>query len=262
MALEDLTPRIETFKGFMQNPLGDGSTFQNKKVIYEGLYAKFSTLLRKKSNFKVRVFEIKDSIFIHVLVPSETIDNFFYDVVIEFKDSKGKANLISSPIKVFSNCPSFIFTFAFAFNKSSLLIEELKDKINKKALLDLPKVKNTEMVVGYEKSIFYAMFYIEHIELLKREHFSGMLIKTNGKQLNKIILSDEDKLKDYQNKKVKSDKAAADQKKKTKELFIDVHDERTTKRRRIYNRDGNNIKSKVNSKVNNKINNKLDNKVK
>lgn len=262
MTIADLSPRIETFKSFMQNPLGDGSTFQNKRIMSEGLFAKFNILLKKKNNFKVRVFEIGDSIFIHVLIPSETVDNFFYDVVIEFKDAKGKSNIVSCPIKFFSNCPSFIFTFAFAFNQTGLLIEELKGKLNSKALNELPKIKNTEMVTGYEKSIFYAMYYIEHMNFLKRESFSNMIIRTNAKQLSKIIVSDAEKLQDRITKKAKNDALFN---KKAKKIFIDIDEERTTKRKRIYNKDGSGLKkvnSKVNNRLDNKVNNKLDNKVK
>jgi hypothetical protein len=209
--------RKETFRSFASNPLGQGSSFQNRKLITDGLFNNFLKLIKKNKKFKVRIFDIEKNIYIQVLVPSETIENFFYDVVIKFIEGSNKTNLVGSDIEVFSNAPSFVFTYAYAFNKNNLLINELSDKLHKKALTDIPKIKNTELVTGYEKTIFYAIFYIEQENLLSRTMFSNMLIRTNKEQLRKLIASSEKKLQDYNAKKGASTN-------KVKTLFIFVYD--------------------------------------
>lgn len=254
--------REETLKTFMQNPLGSGSSFQNRKLIADGLFANFLKLIKKNKKFKVRVYDISGDIFIQVLVPSETIDNFYYDVVIKFIGGTNKVNLVNTKIQLFSNAPSFVFTYAYAYNNDNLLIDELKDKLHKKSLTDIPKVKNTELVTGYEKTIFYALFYIEQENLLQRSMFANMLLRTNKEQMRRLIDSSEKKLTEYNTKK-KSDA------KKVKTIFIDVNDEKLNNRKRIYNKRSivnSKVKnkvtnSKIDSTVNNKVNNKINNKV-
>lgn len=253
--------REETLKTFMQNPLGGGSSFQNRKLIADGLFNNFLKLIKKNKKFKVRVYDISNDVYIQVLVPSETIDNFYYDVVIKFITGTNKVNLVNCNIQVFSNSPSFVFTYAYAYNNDNLLIDELKDKLHKKSLTEIPKVKNTELVTGYEKTIFYALFYIEQENLLMRSMFANMILRTNKEQMRRLIDNSEKKLIEYNSKKGTNNKVTT--------VFIDVNDEKLNNRRRIYNKNSivnSKVKnkvtnSKVNSNVNNKINNKVNNKV-
>lgn len=263
--------RKETFKSFMNNPAGAGVAFNNRKYVVEGLEDSYAKLLAATGGkFKYRVFQVGSSILFHVLVSSESIEDFFYDVVIEFEDSVKASDLSKSNIRLFSNAPSFTFTYAYAFNFQGLLTPYCAPLVNRRALTEIPQVKNTELVTGYEKTLFFALFFIEKNNLFNRSNFGNQLIKANAKSFIETIKDDDSKLEEYKYKKGVA--AAKNKSAKNKTVNLSTQKRTTTKTtnldtgkstytKKIYNKVDNVVDNKVNSKVNNKVNSKVDNKV-
>ena len=145
-----------------------------------------------KSVYKKRFEEVRNSItsvwytvgsngplVIHVKIPSEKTKNFYYDVLIEFSNANRNSShkqFRSSPIKVFSNCPSFVYTNAKLCKEKGWLIDWAIDLYNKevfeegtntkvsmkdkaKEIIDsnvAPKVTD----IRYEKSLYFAILYL------------------------------------------------------------------------------------------------------
>jgi hypothetical protein len=109
---------------------------------------------------------------------------------------------------------NFNFTYAYVLNRDGWLIPELKKKISKQALTEPPDVRNPAGLMGFEKSVFFAMLLSVEYDLLDinelKKHIDG---KVNWKAINNTVKSFEEKLAEYERVKTK----AAALKKKAKE---------------------------------------------
>ena len=120
-------------------------------------------------------------------IPSEVIEKFYYDVVIEFSPpnliNKLDKSLENYNVKFFSNDPAFVFTFAYAFNKNKLFITDLEQKMSKEALEEKAKIKNPNASIGYVKSLYFAYLYLKSKGL-----FLKNMYETYGKPYNQKYL--------------------------------------------------------------------------
>lgn len=131
----------------------------------------------------------REGVFIvHVKVPSESIktEPFYYDVLIQFEPTDGAVSFRDCDVRVFSNCPSYVYsglgyihshwnTEEKGDRRPSMMIDSLKGKLPRENLM----VRGTERQLGYkavhkepvirnpmglpifDKSLYYAIFYIE-----------------------------------------------------------------------------------------------------
>lgn len=192
-----------TLEEYMNNPQGTSAVFSNKEM-YRNMYIdKLNKLLLKENGkFATKFYKSSNSYYIHVKVPSEVVDNFYYDVV--FKIQRG-SNLGKQPFRVFSNAPSFTFVFTYAFKSHKMLIEDLEEKYDKKVLNEKPKEKNPKLEIGYEKSICIAYLFLKNTNFLNEMYVSTFAVPYNKKQLlreiahatevcnNRIVLEQEQK---------------------------------------------------------------------
>jgi hypothetical protein len=187
---------------------------------FDALYIRESALIVHKK-FKD---EKDNSYYIYIKMPSETVKEFFYDVVIQFKPTKAEAvlnvNLDRYNVKFFSNDPAFLFTYAYAFNKAGLLIDWLKLRLSKEALNTKPVVRNPKADTGYVKSLYFAYYFMTIRKLFDINNTAWK----SATELNKRMLINEippfdDKLKrgkrlrDFQKEKIKQRKLEESQKK-------------------------------------------------
>src|SRR5699024_5923137 len=80
----------------------------------------------------------------YMKIPSETVPNFFYDVLIEFTEPDAKDpnvkkkimgnNLDDYYVRFYSNDPSFVFTFTHAFVKNDMFFKDFSNKMSKRAI--------------------------------------------------------------------------------------------------------------------------------
>jgi hypothetical protein len=202
------------------NPLGKGTSFGNLKIMRDALETKYRALISKyDSKFKLRVIKVKKDLFFQIIVPSESVTDLTYDVVIKFIDGADLSNLAGCKIQLFSNNPHFNYTYAYAFNKDNLLIDDLKRKIDKQALTEIPKIKNTELVTGFDKTLFFAYFYIMSLGATKSSFFNNMVVSSNLPVLTKLVKTTKEKETEYNT--LKKLMTADVKKQKTKKIKLD-----------------------------------------
>lgn len=149
---------------YINNPTGKGSAYvANRKVIKEGLNITYIKLLREHRKMFYAVPYIYDNgdILYYVKVPSEDYNNnkICYDVLflLEYDKSLRRVN---RNIKLYSNSPSFVFTYCYVYNKHNMLIEKLKSKMPNEALTIAPEIRNPIESFGFEKSTYIAARYL------------------------------------------------------------------------------------------------------
>ena len=123
-------------------------------------------------------------------IPSEVIEKFYYDVVVEFSEPKDKSLIDSTlknyNVKFYSNDPSFVYTFAHAFMKNNMFIAELKGVMSEEAIKQVASEKNPSNQVGYVKSLYFAYLIMKRENIFMKNKFL-IAKEINWKQLEKTI---------------------------------------------------------------------------
>ena len=177
-----------SFDKYIDNPSGGATVITNRNMYKDMYKSKFDkVLLRESGKIEWKVYytnDKHDSFYIYIKVPSEVIENFYYDVVIKLftteNKKKSNVNLREYAVAFYSNDPAFVYTFAHAFNKNNLFIEDLESKMSKIALKDVAKVKNPKDNVWYVKSLYFAYLAMERYHLFNRN-----ILKQNGSKYDK-----------------------------------------------------------------------------
>ena len=212
-----------SFDRYIDNPSG-GSVFTNRNI-YKNMYRrKFgNVLVREQGQIKYTVYksgDAFDSYYIHIKVPSEVIDNFYYDVVIrlftDVNEKKNNANLREYAVQFYSNDPAFVYTFANTFYKRKLFINDLKPKMAKQAIKEKAEIRNPGNNVWYVKSLFFAYLIMEKYSLFQRAMLDQHAKKYKKAELLRNITQAETKIADRQ----KAQKQLDDEKRKEKERAI------------------------------------------
>jgi hypothetical protein len=212
-----------TINQFLQNPVGKGSASGARRdVIIENLQKRYSKLYKEsKKLFRLSVIKSGPNYFFVFKIPSETYYKykFTYDVVIEFipQGSSGlDLTLNRYAIKVFSNNPNFLFTYAYVYNQDDIIIDFLKDKVSKKALTDPPDKRNPNQSYGFEKSVYFALLYI-----MDKKLYTKAFLKTQETSLELVhenVLSCDEKLEQNKQMKLKEQQEKKDSLKKENAL--------------------------------------------
>lgn len=181
----------QTIFEYLENPMGKGSTaISNRKLIKDDLDNRLEKLLEKHKDFKKYFYHDAHDFFVHIIIPSESKErNNTYDVVIQFipMDSGVSldVNLNRYAINVFSNCPSFTYTYAYVYHDNNLIIDFLKNKYKSIVLQDNPVIKNPGEVINFEKSIYFACKYLE-----KNKHLLNKITwASHSKRINRDSFS-------------------------------------------------------------------------
>lgn len=197
-----------TFDEYIQNPMGKENAVISNRIMYRNLYqSKLDKILvREAGKIDIKAYHVGRRYICYLKIPSEVIDKFYYDVLIEFRPP-GKItgnSLKDYHVKFFSNDPSFVFTFTHAFVKNNLFIKDFANKMSKKAIRERGKEKNPADQVGYVKSIYFA-----YLIMNKRGYFS----KTKYVDIySKAAL---DREIEHADKKIKARQEAAQEKSKS-----------------------------------------------
>ena len=188
-----------TFQQYIDNPLGKKSAVFSQRDMYKELYTnKYgAVLLRENGTFTTEMYYDKkgDRYFLYMKVPSEVVEKFYYDVVIEFYPIDG-ANATDSTlnnygVRFFSNDPAFVFTYEYVFSKNNLFISELKPKASKIALKTKPDERNPYQIPGYVKSLYFCFLHMKSRSLFNKVHWKNYSQPLSIRQLlNKIEPSD------------------------------------------------------------------------
>lgn len=125
-------------------------------------------------------------VIVHFKIFSESLDGFAYDVLIELSAEKTAVSFEECDIKIFSNSPSFVYSVAYVFAhwdpdsqkptkkgkgmmidtlkgklpRDRMLIPGVENRLGKKPVHDPPEVRNPMGLPLFDKSIYYAIFYM------------------------------------------------------------------------------------------------------
>jgi hypothetical protein len=214
-----------TLHSLLTNPTGKHTAFMSSRArIIEDLENRYAKMLSKHKKFNFQVFKkSKEYIFVFK-IPSETHDEFLYDVVILFtpkeKEHEKDRTLNRYTLSLFSNSPNFTFTYTYVLSKNDILAKFMKPKCSPKALSDAPKVRNPVEVYGFEKSCYYACMYIKQAGLTNKFDLDSNVFIFNQGKIMRTVASQDDKLKEYNlfksNKKAKGSKTPSKKKPVTK----------------------------------------------
>ena len=146
---------------YMNNPLGKGNAVFMIHESQRYLDEQYRIL---NGRMRLTWYKLHDKYYVaHVRVPSRSAENLFYDVLVEFDMDvvKSGINVINNaPARVFSNCPSFTYTYANAFDATGDLIPWSKTKYTKEIFSKDPIKRNPYKIKAYERSIYLAIKYI------------------------------------------------------------------------------------------------------
>lgn len=188
-----------TFDEYIQNPMGKKNQVFSQRGMFRDLYqSKLDKILVRemgKIEYKLYTDSKNDKYYIHMKVPSEVIQKFYYDVVIEFSSedepiAKGIQSLNTYKVRFFSNDPSFVFTFCHAFIKNDMFIKELSPRMSNEALKKVAVERNPNEEVGYVKSIFFAYLIMKQRGLFNKILFQGVQSFNLPFMLNNIMHAD------------------------------------------------------------------------
>lgn len=154
-----------TFENYIQNPMGKENAVISNRNMYRNLYSDKldKILVREAGNIEHQLYKDGDNYIAYLKIPSEVIEKFYYDVIIEFRPPKNPitgATLKHYLVRFYSNDPSFVFTFAHAFIENDIFAKQFKDKMSKEAVKKVAKEKNPKNQVGYVKSLYFAFLYM------------------------------------------------------------------------------------------------------
>lgn len=221
-----------TFTQYINNPLGDKSSVITNRGMYQKMYREKldKILLREGGKVEYSLYTSKENYYIHFKIPSEVVDKFYYDTIIEFYPPdaiKSKSDSLRDYyVKFYSNDPAFVYTFAHAFIKNGLFIEDLESKMSKEAIRNVAKEKNPKNLVGYVKSLFFAYLLINDYGLFSKTLYNHTAEKYNKSKLLKNIYHADDTIKARQEAEEKQRKKQK-REKSNSERFLNREDIKT-----------------------------------
>lgn len=159
-------PITLTLKQYLDNPLGKGSgTIAGDQSATKKSY--LDQMLSLKDQITLKWYNVqKKTLVCHIKMPSSTTKNstmhIFYDIIFEFDiENIGNRVLINDlPLTVYSNCPSFVFTYANVFWNQNLICKWCKSKYSKVVYTHEPTERNTNKMIGYEKSLYICGLFL------------------------------------------------------------------------------------------------------
>ena len=193
-----------TYTQYINNPLGEKNSVITNRGMYQKMYRDKldKILLREGGKVEYTLYRSKENYYIHFKIPSEAIDKFYYDTIIEFYTTdpiKAKSQSLKDYyVRFYSNDPAFVYTFAHAFIKNDIFIKDLLPKMTKESVKNVAKEKNPNNLVGYVKSLFFAYLLIGDYGLFSKTLYDHKGERYNKSKLLKSVAHAKDKVKDRQ----------------------------------------------------------------
>lgn len=157
-------------------PFGSGFAAIHVSTLVEQLKEKYKNFV--ESTIEVSALKQKDTYFIYFNIPSKDNKKYpedvvFYDIVLELNPPnsawKMHENIRDWDIRVFNNCPRFMFTFNYAFNKRNGLIKFPSQYYSKYSLRNAPKVRNPTLLLGIDENLYHAIMYMDKHRLFYKD---------------------------------------------------------------------------------------------
>ena len=188
-------------RDYLINPMGRGSAVLSLPARRRELDEQYKILYPR---IKLTWYLLGNKFHIaHLKIPSRRHERLYYDVLVQFDIESIPSNtstINNCNIKVFSNCPSFTYTYAYTFNKNKDLIEWVRRKYPSTVLLQKPSQRNPYQILNYERSLYFAFRYLTSYGRNYIEQIKSSSIKVTGytRILSTVRSSDEIKELDGQ----------------------------------------------------------------
>jgi len=173
-----------SMRQYIDNPYRGSAFLASRKAIKAGLQQTFIKLLREHRTkfYAVPYVYPNGDVLFHVRVPSEEYkyNKLHYDVMFKIENDPTRRFSMRN-VKMFSNSPSFVFTYAYVYYHDDLVIDEFANKLPIVALTVAPSVRNPVESLGYEKSTYIAARYLIDGHALTDEY-----IARYGKKMNRL----------------------------------------------------------------------------
>lgn len=201
-----------TYAQYINNPLGERNSVITNRGMYQKMYRDKldKILLREGGRVNYKLYKSKDKYYIHFKIPSEVINKFYYDTVIEFYTNdplKEKSiSLRDYYVRFYSNDPAFCYTFAHAFIKNEIFITDLLPKMTSESRKEVAKEKNPKNLVGYVKSLFFAYLLIGDYGLFSKTLYDKTADTYSKTRLLGLVEHAKDKIKKRQEEEEKERK--------------------------------------------------------
>lgn len=206
-------------RAFMSDTMqpAKGAMKVSTKGIIEGYRERYDALIKRtRSKFHVQTYKVSpnNQIMVHVKVPSETVNKLHYDVLLALSPEKGTMDLLDCDVRIFSNCPSFVYSVAYIFahwdpdakagtntKGKGMMIDTLKGKLPRNRMLipgtekklgsqpvhEPPVVRNPLGLPLFDKSIYYAIFYLQD-----NVPYNQIIHTRNNVSMARVVASVED----------------------------------------------------------------------
>lgn len=182
-----------TIHEYLNYPMGRNSAIFMVKDAKDKMIERF---LLVEDEIKMVIYDTGSSLVFHMELPSESSKGLSYDVVIEVlytkMDENRGNNIFEFPFNVYSNCPSFIYNYAYVFYQKKLICKWLLNRYDKKTLTLPPKKRNEYGIIFYEKSIFFAVYFIWKNLNMSVDALKGKAIKASIGAIKGKITSQND----------------------------------------------------------------------
>lgn len=173
-------------------PFNSGFSAVSIKYLLEDLQKRY--LQNIKPELVCKAIKIKNDYFVYFQIPSESnseypSDKVHYDVILQLVPPNASwlesENLRDFDVRVYSNCPSFTFTFTYVYYKQGALINMPHGAYTRKALNTKPTTRNPLLLYGIEKSLWFAICYMDENHLFRRSKLDAMI--TDDKTLKDLV---------------------------------------------------------------------------
>lgn len=146
-----------TLLEYVENPMGKGSMILPNTKMKQGFIETFRNV---SDSMKITWYKVQDNYIAIIGIPSSSGSkrglNFNYDIVFHFNQpsSLNKAAIMNAEWSVYSNSPSFIYTYAHVFYKKGMICKWLESKLGRTIKTISPNIRNQYNVIGYERSLY------------------------------------------------------------------------------------------------------------
>jgi hypothetical protein len=168
-------PMKISIRQYIDNPYRGSGFLTSRKIIKQGLNLVFIKLLQK---FRTQFYAVpykypNGDVLFYVRVPSEEhqFNKLHYDVLFLIENDPVERYSLRN-IKMFSNSPNFLYTYAYVYYHDDLIIDRFASKIPSIAFTKPPEIRNPLESLGYEKSTYVAARYLLDGQLLNDSYIN------------------------------------------------------------------------------------------